>query len=355
MLGRKGVGDARGLTPGPPIAPHARVTLADVAHACGVSKATVSLVVRESPRIGEKTTLKVRSAMTELGYVYNRNAAQIRSGVSKTVGLIVPNLTNPFLARVAAGVNDALDRMQRVVLIGNSHDDPKKQAKILDQMREHGVDGIIVCPASGTDRDALEAFAKLGPPLMQILRRVPSFRCDYVSADYDEVISLAFDHLIERGFQRPIYVGSENDHSAETDREACFIKTCRQHGMDVEIVRSSVSRRGAYHVVKALLQRPRRPDALMFYSDIMALGALRAARELELVAGRDVGFVGCDNLEDGEFSFPSLTTIAIDAHQIGVKTVDMLFGRIAVPASSRQTVTFGAELVARCSSAGNAR
>jgi LacI family transcriptional regulator len=328
-----------------------RVTLLDIADHCGLSRATVSLVLRESPKIGAATREKVRESMAALGYIYDRNAARLRSGVSRTIGLIIPNITNRFFAGLTAGITRALDENAQVALIGITFDDALRQQELLKQMREYKVDGIMICPASGTEARMLDLAGLDSPPVVQVLRKVSGYRGDYVSADYAEVITLAIDHLVSNGYRRIVYVGSRQDHSAQSDRYGSFLAASHRHQLtDVDAFRAVVSLQGGYDATLEILRRRPRPEALVFYSDVMALGALRAIRELGLIAGRDIALVGCDDLEDTEFSTPKLTTLRLNAQQIGSKGVEVLRQRLQNREKRPESVLFAPELIVRESS-----
>jgi LacI family transcriptional regulator len=132
-----------------------RLTLADVAARAGVSRATVSLVLRDSPLVAESTRIKVRSVLNELGYVYNRSAASMRAARSRTVGLLIPGLSNPFFAELAAGVDQVLDEAGLALFLADSNEAVAKQERVILRMREHGADGIIICPAIGTTKELI--------------------------------------------------------------------------------------------------------------------------------------------------------------------------------------------------------
>src|SRR4051794_35490485 len=130
--------------------PNGQTTLADVAQHAGVSRATVSLVLRDSPLVAHSTRERVQAAVEELGYVYNRGAANLRAARTKAVGLLVPNLGNPFFAEMTAGVDEALDAAGYVAFLANTGESLERQDRFLKRMREQKVDGVVLCPAAGT-------------------------------------------------------------------------------------------------------------------------------------------------------------------------------------------------------------
>jgi LacI family transcriptional regulator len=128
----------------------ARVTLADVAVDAGVSKATVSLVLRASPLVADTTRARVRQSMDRLGYVYHRGAASLRSRRSHTVGVVVTEVSNPFFAEFTVGAEATLADAGTVVLLGHNYESTAKQASLILVMQEYGVDGLLLTPANNT-------------------------------------------------------------------------------------------------------------------------------------------------------------------------------------------------------------
>ena len=135
----------------------ARVTLMDVARHCGVSRATVSLVLNDSPLVAAKTRDRVREGMTELGYVYNRAAASLRTQHSDAIGVVLTNITNPYFAEFAAGLQDTLASSGTVPLLAVSNEDRDQQHRLIKSLVERNVDGIVLVPAHGTSPTEISA------------------------------------------------------------------------------------------------------------------------------------------------------------------------------------------------------
>ena len=148
------------------------VTLKHVAEHAGVSRATVSLVLRESPLVAVETRDRVKSSITSVGYVYNRGAARLRSGMSGTIGLIVPDIANPFFAQLATGIDDFLDAEGRLTFVANSNERSERQDRFMRRIREHGVDGIILCAAEGSTAALAAQLRSWRLPFVQILRDI---------------------------------------------------------------------------------------------------------------------------------------------------------------------------------------
>ena len=175
-----------------------RPTIIDVAKAAGVSKSTVSLVLQNSPAVSAKTREDVRKAMADLGYVYNRAAANLRSAQVGLVGLVINDLKNPFFTEFATAVQMTISAAGYATVVANTDEDPALQARTIAAMIEHGVSGLLISPAYGDEDATFGPLERAGIPAMQVLRKV-SPRTDlfpFASPDYAAGGRLATEHLI---------------------------------------------------------------------------------------------------------------------------------------------------------------
>src|SRR6266516_676081 len=178
------------------------VTLVEVARDAGVSRATASLVLRGSDLVADETRERVLASMRKLGYVYHRGAASLRTQHSQTVGLIVPDVTNPFFAEMTVGIEARLDQARHVVLLGNTAETLNKQERLLAMMQEYRADGVLLCPATGTSAEMIVRLRQWRLPFVLFVRYVEGVDADYVGADNIRGAELATEHLISLGHQR---------------------------------------------------------------------------------------------------------------------------------------------------------
>src|SRR5215471_6206559 len=171
-------------------------TIVDIARAAGVSKSTVSLVLKGSPLVRAKTRDRVERAIDQLGYVYNRSAASLRTARSRFVGMVISDLMNPFFTELAVAIEDALHRLGFVPILANTNEDADRQAKVLQSLCEHGVAGIIMSPARGTDAWSLSQLLLRALPTLLTMRRIEGSRLAYVGPDNVEGSRSAVAHLI---------------------------------------------------------------------------------------------------------------------------------------------------------------
>ena len=307
-----------------------RVTLLDVARHAGVSRATASLVVRQSPLVGHTTRERVKEAMRSLGYVYNVGAARLRRGTSRTVGVIVPNLRNPFFAEMLDGIETVFDTEDMAVMLANSHEDRNKQDAFLRRMREHDVDGVIVCPAAGSDESFLETTDTLDLTVVQALRWISKDKIDYAGTDYADGMRQAVEHLKELGHRRIVFAAGDRQHSAYRDRLEGYQAAI---GCDEEpsVVKVPLTHQDGRSLARTLMEHNQPPTAAICFNDVIALGLLRGLFDLGIEVGPDFSLVGFDNVPEAALSRPALTSVTTNPFAIGEAAARLLLRRLADP------------------------
>ncbi|GBQ23597.1 LacI family DNA-binding transcriptional regulator [Gluconacetobacter sacchari] len=306
------------------------VSLLDVAKAAGVSRATASLVLRESPLVADGTRQRVVETMKNLGYIYNRGAANLRRNSTGTIGLVLSNIGSPFYSTLMAGVDETNEAGSIVTLVANSVDSPDRQIRQIRRLREHNVDGIILCPAIGSDETLAAELARLDLPCVQALRHAELLGGDYVGADYRSGIEKAVRHLVGSGRRRIVFVGATTLHSAARERNEGFRHAIRMHGLNDGLVVAGAPD-NAYDVaaLDRLLKARNPPDAAVCYNDVIALDVMNRLRSHGRQPGQDFAVIGMDNLPQAAGAFPALTTIATHPREVGQQAAALLQKRIA--------------------------
>ena len=329
-----------------------RVTLTEVAARARVSRATASLVVRNSPLVASETRQRVRDAMEGLGYIYHRGAASLRSLRTHTIGLIITDLANPFFAELTLGVEFALQEAGHVVVLGTTADRLPAQDRLLATMHEHNVDGILLCPAVGTHMSVAECLAAWRLPFAFLARYVPGADADYAGMANVQGARQAVDHLVAHGHRRIAFIGGSEGSSARRDRLAGYAQALVAHDipLDRTLIPACVpTRAGGHASAGALLARDNPPTAALCYNDVVAFGAMLGVLAAGLTPGRDFAVVGFDDIEEAALWHPALTTLSIAPRRIGEAAAQLLLARIAEPQRPPQAQILNPILVVRAS------
>jgi LacI family transcriptional regulator len=308
-----------------------RVTIIDIAKRAGVSKSTVSLVISGSPLVKAETRRRVASIADELGYVYNRGAANLRTARSNIVGMVINDLTNPFFAELAVGIEGALQGSGYIPVMANTGENLARQAQVFRTMREHNVAGMILCPAVGTDREALKPIASAGIPIVLAMRRVPGAEICAVVPNNREGARRAVEHLARLGHTRLAFLGGIASMSAFGERSGGFREAVERAGLILSpdcLIEALPTKAGGAAAMNQALSMPLRPTAALCFNDIVAIGAIHALSRQGLKAGEDFAIVGFDDIAEASQMAPPLTTIAVDAKGLGERAARMLLRQI---------------------------
>jgi LacI family transcriptional regulator len=325
-----------------------KLTLKDIAKQAQVSPSTVSLVLRDSPLVAEATRSKIRATMEELGYVYNRGAANLRSQRSKTIGVVVCEITNPFYAEMVAGIDTVMDQNGWIAFLANSSESPERQARFIQRIREQNADGIILTAAEGTAPEIASQLRAWRIPFVQALRRIGDESADYVGPDYRLGMSLAVEHLIGLGHKRIAFMGGARRTSALRERLTGYRSAMKRHGLDPEPVFSCpATREQGVKVIREALAMRDPPTAAICYNDVIAFGVILGLLEAGRQPGTDFNLVGFDNIAEAALSRPALTTIAVEPRQIGQEVAELILRRIADPTGRPEQVIIPPRLIIR--------
>jgi DNA-binding LacI/PurR family transcriptional regulator len=307
-----------------------RVTLIDVARHCGVSRATVSLVLNDSPLVAAKTRDRVRQAMTELGYVYNRAAASLRTQHSDAIGVVLTNITNPYFAEFAAGLQDALTSSGTVPLLAVSGEDRALQHRLVKSLVERNVDGIVLVPAHGSTPNDLPNL--LGTPLVLMARRLNGMDVDYVGAQNRDGGYAAAEHLYSHGCRRIAFVGGYADSSAREERASGVEAFLNEHDLSLDSEHSVIcepARPPAGEAAMQLLTKEPDVDGVVCFSDVVAFGVIDAVADVGRSIGSDVRVIGFDDVHDAGLNRPSLSSVAVPARETGRRAAQLVLERAA--------------------------
>ena len=331
-------------------APNKRsVTIVDIAKAAGVSRAAVSLVLRAKPGVGAQARARVADAMRDLGYVYNRGAANLRQSRSSVVGMIINDLTNPFFAQLAVGIERALSISGYMPFIANTAESVVRQGDLIRSMREHGAAGLIICPAFDTDAGGLNELAAEFP-LVLAVRRIAGAKVASAVSQNELGARRAVRHLLALGRRRIGFLGGRSPAAVRDDRLAGYRSALVAAGIEPEPVleiQSLPTRMGGLDAMTAALAAAGRPDAFLCFNDIVAMGAMIALERAGLKAGREVAIIGFDDIAEASLVVPALTTVAVDAEALGEHAARLLLDQIRAGAAAAGSYVGDARLIVR--------
>ncbi len=327
------------------------VGLKDVARRAGVSVATVSRVLTNSPLVNAETRARVQQAMDALEYRPNRVARRLRGDAAQAglLGLVVPDIQNPFFAEVARGVEEVAQARGYMVFLGNSDEDEAVERRYLELMRAERVDGIIL-PASSDNAAAVTELARGGLPVVCVDRRLPRAALDTVIADNVEGAYAAVRHLLAIGHRRIGFVGGRPQLSTTQERLEGYRRALAEFGVlvDEALVRAGDSREaGGREAARALLTLEHPPTALFVGNNLMTLGALETIHGLGLRVPDAVAIVGYDDMPWASAFNPPLTAVRQPGQELGRRSAELLLARIEDPKRSTTLVTLRPELVVR--------
>jgi len=326
----------------------ARVTLTDVAKDAGVSRATASMVLNDSPLIAQATKERVRASFARLGYVYDRAAASLRKNQSLAVGLVITQLSNPYFAEFVEGIQSELDDRGMDVLLGISAEDRARQRRLLVSMSERRVDGVVVIPAHQSEP---ADFAGLHMPIVMLARRVKGFDTDYVGGDNYAGSVAATNHLlVTHGARRPAFIGGHVYASAREERLGGFLSAAGVLGIKVPVRNQPAcvpDRVVARNVAAELIARDPKVDAIVCFNDAVAFGVVDAVADAGLQVGRDIRVIGFDDVKDAERARPALASVSVPAETAGRRAAQLLLKRISGSEAGPQGLILPAELMPR--------
>jgi LacI family transcriptional regulator len=329
-----------------------KISLKDVAQAAGVATGTVSMVLNDNPLVADSTKARVQAVIREMGYVYDRAAGNLRSKRSRIVGVSICNLSNPYFADVTAGIQEALENLGRVLVLGNCAESVPRQLNFLQTLRQYRVEGVLLTPAISTPKSHVEQLLEWNVPLVQVTRYVAGVNSDYVGNDNRLGATLATRHLLELGHERIAYLGRNRLTSTGRDRYEGFRAAMKEAGLavlDHWVVECPATREDGFREAVGLWQGRDAPTALLCFNDPVAFGAMLGLRSIGREPGTDCSVVGMDDVSEAALWQPGLTTVSIGRDDIGRAAGRLLMDRLDEPERPFERVILMPELVVRSS------
>ena len=315
----------------------------DVAKRAGVSPATVSRVLNGTVNVSEPTRRKVLKAVRELGYQPNRLASALVTKKTRALGLLLPDVSNPFFAEVVRAVEREAARRGYSVFVCNTDDRPEAEARYLSDLRQRGVDGIVAAP-SLIDASPMERAVADRYPVCFIARDVPTLAVTCVKVDDFQGGYLAARHLIELGHRRIAMVSEPHSVPSAPDRIEGFRKALAECGLAARVVSTGATSIQAGVEIAEELLGPERPTGIFCGNDMLAIGVLHRLRREGIDAPRDVSIVGFDGTVLASVVDPPLTTVVQPIGQMARAAVEAVVAVIDGTQEGTRRVVFQPEL-----------
>jgi DNA-binding LacI/PurR family transcriptional regulator len=330
------------------------VTMREIAARAGVSVGTVSHVINGTAGVREPLRQRVLAAINKLGYQPSQLGRALRRNQTAMLGMIIPDVTNPFFPAVVRGVEDIAYKHSYRLVLCNTDNDPAKEASYLNELCSYRPAGLLLIPAAGSRISAqLRLLVSTGPPAVCVDRRPADWQGDSVVVANERGAHAAARHLLEHGHRCIAVICGPRQLTNAAERLNGFRGALQEAGvaLPAEYVQEArFDRQSGYQAALRLLRMLPRPTAIFACNDLMALGVLLAARELNLRCPQDLSIVGFDSFEFDEFTEPTLTSVYQPGYQLGAAAATLLMERIHGLTGQAKSLVLLTELKCRASS-----
>ncbi len=325
-------------------------TIRDVARKAGVSVATVSRVISENGYpVAVGTRARVQRAASALEYTPNLVARGLKKHTSRTIGLIIPDISNPFFPAVARGAEDVASRHGYTVVLCNTDEQVRKEHQYLSLLHRQWIAGVLFA-TNKANTSLLRWLLEHEIPAVLVACDAASLPLDAVFVDSHRGAWLATRHLITLGHTRVAHVAGPPRMGAGRDRLLGYRRAMAASGLRVRtewVVTGDFHAEAGYRGARSLLRRADRPTAVFAANDLMAMGVLRAAQEAGLRVPGDLAVVGFDDIPMARMVSPALTTVAQPTYRMGALAMERLLERVAGRRVGSRKITLEPELVVR--------
>ncbi|MCX7796190.1 MAG: LacI family transcriptional regulator [bacterium] len=302
------------------IAKKGKVSIIDVAKKAGVSPATVSRVLNKTARVSPELTKKVLIAVNELNYVPDPFAHGLKTKRTRSIGLIISDITNPFFPELARGVEDYVSSMGYSLILCNTDAKPENEKRYVELLLNKGIDGLMFTSLR-IGEDVIKSLLNDEVPCVLVGRKPENIEgLVYVVTDNYKGGCIAGEYLLNLGHKRFVHISGPLDNSAGRERLAGFIDTLKKYKVKEEniiIIESDFTMEGGYKSAEETLNLKPLPTAIFFANDAMAIGALQKFWEEKIDIPEVFSIVGFDNIKVSSLVAPPLTTISQEIYKIG--------------------------------------
>lgn len=325
-------------------------TIYDIAEKAGVSIATVSRVLNNHPYVKESTRRRVEKYLAETGYVPNYNASSLVRKTTRTIAVILPDITNNFFATMFHGIEKKANEHGFVVIFGNTNEDRAQEEEYIRMFVERRVDGILLDPVSITS-DCLRPVLKNGIPLVLIDREIKGVGLSCVSSNNEEGAAQLVNHLIALGHRRIGLITASKGISVFKRRKKGYLAALAKAGLEVheEYIKigEKPTKEVGYVLAQALGKEGSPPTALFATNNFLAIGATNGLRDLGFRVPEDIAIVCFDELDDGSVLNPFFTSMNQPAYEMGFRAMDLLLKQMKKKSCEPRKIYLDSDLFIR--------
>lgn len=309
-----------------------RITIYDIAKEVGIAPSSVSKALNDLPTVSAKVKTLVQAKARELNYKHNSNAASLRRGKSKTIGVIVPKINIAFFSEAIAGMEEACFENGHSLIICQSDESFSKEVQSVETLIRQNVDCIIISLSQETKTsDHLQEIINHHLELVQFDRADHQFESHTIVNDNLQSAYLAVNHLIQQGFKKIAFMGGSEHLVVYKERKEGYIKAIKEAGLSIPynfLLDQVLKEETALKAATELLAGREKPDAFFTVTDHAALGVLKAARQAGIKVPEQLGIVGFSNEAFTDVTFPTISSVDQRAKKLGKAAANMYFKRL---------------------------
>lgn len=320
-------------------------TIKEIARKLNISISTVSRALHDHPSIGLRTKMRVKELARELDYEPNQTAIFFQQRKTFTIGVILPELSEAFFSSAISGIEDAANRKNYTVLLGQSHDSQEREKQIIETMKKHRVDGLIISIAKNTDNyDHFANLKKVNIPVV-FFDRIPKMEgIHYVACNMESGTVQGVSFLLNSGHRIIGMINGPESLTACGERLQGYIRALKKHRLKYDpnlIVSCDLTPEGTEQAMHTLLSQRRKPTAIVVFNDYVALHAVQYARRMKLRINKDITFVSYANLPLSHYTaYPPLASVEQFPYLQGQKATETLFDLLESKRDEGESNTF---------------
>ncbi|MFE4708783.1 LacI family DNA-binding transcriptional regulator [Peribacillus simplex] len=303
----------------------------DVAKLADVSIATVSRVINNQGGVRRITEERILKAIEELGYIRSAAARTMKRKETNTIGVIVPDIKNPFFPLVMAGIEQKAREKEYFTILSSTNESPKVEEEIVKNFIERGVDGVIITTAN-ENGDHLKLLQEQGIPVVAVDRSIKKFEVDTVLVDNKKGSYQAVQHLILQGHVKIAIICGPQNTTPGLERFLGYKKALEEYDIELDdryVIHGDFGEQSGYQSTEKLFELDDKPTAIFSSNNLMTIGCMKALKDLNWRLGSEVSFIGFDEVDIATFLNPKLSVVARPMNAIGEIAFQLLHERIS--------------------------